>query len=70
MFSTFFSIVKMKQVAKSGRDLVEGKRILLADDIYTTGSTMDAASGELLAAGAVEVCCISICTGAEKSSLG
>lgn len=52
------------------RDLVEGKRILLADDIYTTGSTMDAASGELLAAGAVEVCCISICTGAEKSSLG
>ena len=40
------------------------------DDIYTTGSTMDAVAGELLAAGAVEVCCISICTGAEKSSLG
>ena len=34
------------------------------------GSTMDAVAGELLAAGAVEVCCISICTGAEKSSLG
>ena len=31
---------------------------------------MDAVAGELLAAGAVEVCCISICTGAEKSSLG
>ena len=49
-------------------DLVAGKRILLADDIYTTGSTMDAAAGELLAAGAAEVCCISICTGIERTS--
>ena len=49
-------------------ELVRGKRILLADDIYTTGSTMDSAAEELLAAGAAEVFCISICTGMEKSA--
>lgn len=37
--------------------------VLLVDDIYTTGSTADAASEALLAAGAKEVYCASICIG-------
>ena len=36
-------------------ELIEGKRILLIDDIITTGSTMDEASRTLLEAGAKEV---------------
>ena len=46
---------------KKGR--VQGKTILLADDIYTTGSTMDEAAKVLLAAGARTVYCLTICTG-------
>ena len=38
-----------------GRRLVEGKRVLLCDDIYTTGSTMAEAARVLLDAGAKEV---------------
>jgi len=42
---------------------VEGKIILLIDDIYTTGSTMDACAKALKVQGAKEVYCLSIAIG-------
>lgn len=38
-------------------------RILLVDDIYTTGSTMNEAARILLAAGAKQIYCLSVCIG-------
>ena len=39
------------------------KRVLLIDDIYTTGSTADAISRELRGAGVQEIYVLSICIG-------
>lgn len=48
------------QVAKNN---IEAKKILLIDDIYTTGSTIDAASAVLLEHGAEKVYFLSISIG-------
>ena len=42
-------------------EYVRGKRIILVDDIYTTGSTLKNCSKELLLKGAVEVSAIAVC---------
>lgn len=39
------------------------KRVILIDDIYTTGATMEACTRKLLEAGIKEVYCVSICSG-------
>lgn len=44
---------------------IQGKRILLVDDIYTTGSTVSACSEALLSAGAETICVLVAATGVE-----
>lgn len=44
-------------------DIVKYKKVLLLDDIYTTGATMDACSKVLLEAGVEEIYCASVCIG-------
>jgi ComF family protein len=46
--------------AVKNADEVRGKRIILADDLVTTGATVSEASRMLTAAGALEVVCICI----------
>lgn len=48
------------QIAKKG---VKYKKVILVDDIYTTGSTIDACTEVLKAAGIREVCFLSLCIG-------
>ncbi len=46
-------------------NIVKYKRVLLVDDIYTTGSTIDAVAEVLISGGIKEICfiCISIGVG-------
>lgn len=53
-------------IRKSGTESVNGKNILLTDDIYTTGATLDAAAQCLRNAGAKEVYFLTIAVGRDR----
>ena len=53
----------LKRAFKTSINKVQLDHILLIDDIYTTGSTMDEAAGELRQAGARKIYCLSISIG-------
>lgn len=48
------------------RHRIEGRNVLLIDDIYTTGATADACSRTLLEAGASEVYLLTLCSGGNR----
>lgn len=56
----------VKNAFKIKQKGVKLKKILLIDDIYTTGSTMDEVSRVLLASGVEKIYGLSICIGADK----
>lgn len=53
----------LKRAFKSSANKVQLDHILLIDDIYTTGTTMNEAAKELKRAGATEIYCLSISIG-------
>ena len=48
------------------QDRIEGRNVLLIDDIYTTGATADACSKTLLEAGAEAVYLLTLCSGGNR----
>lgn len=52
----------VKNAFQKGTGVVQYKKILIIDDIYTTGNTIDSAAGVLIDSGVLEVyfCCIAI----------
>lgn len=56
-------VKNLQNAFKLSKSIVKYKRVLLVDDIYTTGATMDACARVLKAGGAEEVYCADICIG-------
>lgn len=56
-------VKNLQNAFKLSENIVKYKRVLLVDDIYTTGATMDACAGVLKAGGVKEVYCAGICIG-------
>ena len=57
---------KNLQAAFQVRERVDGRKILVVDDVYTTGSTMDAMASCLLENGAKEVFFLTLCMGQSR----
>ena len=53
----------MKNAFQAVQNDVRLRKVILVDDIYTTGSTIDAAAEVLLALGVEKVYFLSICIG-------
>lgn len=53
-------------ISQTGQKTVRSKRILLVDDIYTTGSTADACSKELLEKGAEDIFLLTLASGGNR----
>lgn len=53
----------LKKALKIGTDSVQWKKVLIVDDIYTTGSTVDAAAFVLKEAGVEEIYVLSVAIG-------
>jgi predicted amidophosphoribosyltransferase len=53
----------LKKAFKIRKNVVKLNRVLVVDDIYTTGSTLDGVAEELLSSGVDEVYCLSVCIG-------
>lgn len=60
----------LKGAFKISRYDVKLKKIILVDDIYTTGSTVDEIAGKLLGQGAEKVYFISLCIGRDDDETG
>ncbi|MDY2922559.1 MAG: phosphoribosyltransferase family protein, partial [Eubacterium sp.] len=54
------------EVPASAVAQIQGKRILLMDDIYTTGATLEACGSALRQAGAEDIYFACLCTGREE----
>ncbi len=54
----------LKNAFQLNKDVVKYSQILLVDDIYTTGSTVDAVAETLLSGGATHIYCLCISIGA------
>lgn len=50
------------------QEQVDGRRILLVDDVFTTGSTMDAMAQVLRERGAAEIFFLAVCVGEDKDA--
>lgn len=53
----------LKKAFNIKSDVVKLKKVILIDDIYTTGSTIDAVAAELKRCGAGAVCFVTLCIG-------